>query len=238
MAFSSNPLSLSINDQAFESWLRDNNYLELLDHRTTQLHHSSTTTTPPTTNSTTTTTLKGIFYAFTMSMISSIITLLSLFTINPFAKLESGDFGGKTPSWTKGFVGSMGCYSFPANPENGRLRVHENVKRFARNYAMLFVLCFACTLYQMPLALLGLLSCLALWDMFRFCNERWLFERYPVMQEVLTRILQCVAAIILLFSNVQMALFFTVIISYAAMILHAAFHKLTPAMVPPKGRSR
>ncbi|EFH51192.1 hypothetical protein ARALYDRAFT_327582 [Arabidopsis lyrata subsp. lyrata] len=34
MAFSPNPLSLSVLDPAFESWLRDSSYLELLDHRT------------------------------------------------------------------------------------------------------------------------------------------------------------------------------------------------------------
>ncbi|GAB2284491.1 hypothetical protein Dimus_018944 [Dionaea muscipula] len=259
MVFSSNPLSLSVPDPAFESWLRETGYLEVLDHRTTQLHRQSTTATSSTASSATkhlpsssctttttatntrairATTVTGLAYGLVMSLVSSLVTLLSLFTINPFSKLAADDFSGQTPHWSTGFLGSADSYSFPSSPVQGRMRVHENVKRYARNYATLFVLFFACTLYQMPLALLGLLSCLALWDFFRFCNDRWLRDQFPVMQQVLSRIAQCVGAIILLFSNVQMALFFTVAVSYAAMILHASFRKLTPSKQPPKGRWR
>ncbi|CDP00643.1 unnamed protein product [Coffea canephora] len=38
MVFSSNPLALSVPDLAFESWLRDKGYLEILDQRTSDLH--------------------------------------------------------------------------------------------------------------------------------------------------------------------------------------------------------
>lgn len=45
--------------------------------------------------------------------------------------------------------------------------------------------------YQMPLALIGLLSCLALWDVFKFCSDRWGLDHYPVIQQCLVRIAQC-----------------------------------------------
>ncbi|GMH05624.1 hypothetical protein Nepgr_007464 [Nepenthes gracilis] len=260
MVFSSNPLSLSVPESAFESWLRDSGYLEVLDQRTTELHRlnaanssSATTTTnarfrPPSTVSSVpnsafrtavpATTVTAIAYGLVMSIVSSLVTLFSVFTLNPFWKLTNDDFSGKTPSWTHGFVGSCDSYSFPSSPAQARLRVHENVKRFARNYATLFILFFACTLYQLPLALVGLVSCLALWDFFRFCNDRWVFDEYPVIQQILTRSAQCASAIILLFSNVQTALFFTFAVSYAVMVLHASFRKLTPTKQPPKRQRR
>ncbi|GAB4849480.1 PRA1 protein H [Ancistrocladus abbreviatus] len=255
MVFSSNPLSLSVPEHAFESWLRDSGYLEILDQRTTELHrlnNTTTTTTAPSTSSSAvtttkhrpstttvpTTTVTAIAYGIIMSIISAIVTIFSVFTLNPFSKLTTDDFSGQTPSWTHGFVGSCNSYSFPSTPAHARMRVHENVKRFTRNYATLFILFFACTLYQMPLTLVGLVSCLGLWDFCRFCNGKWVFDRYPLCQQILIRAAQCAGAIILLFSNVQLALFFTLGVSYAVMMLHASFRKLTPAKQPSKGRWR
>jgi hypothetical protein len=43
----------------------------------------------------------------------------------------------------------------------------------------------------MPLALVGLISCLALWDAFKFCSERWGLDQYPVFRQCLVRIAQC-----------------------------------------------
>ena len=143
MAFSSNPLSLSVTDAAFETWLRDTGYLEVVDRRTTDLHRlssggdSSSTTAAIHSNS-----------FFIIPILSHLGNLLSLFTLNPFSKLTSDDFSGSTPSWTQAFVGSCGSYSFPSSSSQARLRVHENVKRYARNYATLFIICFACTLYE------------------------------------------------------------------------------------------
>ncbi|KAH7512581.1 hypothetical protein FEM48_Zijuj12G0105700 [Ziziphus jujuba var. spinosa] len=238
MAFSTNPLSLSVPDPAFETWLRDSGYLEVLDQRTSELHrisHSVPSTTS--TNSvvptySTTTTVTGVF----VSLLSRILTLLSLFTLNPFAKLTTDDFSGQTPSWTTLFVGSCHSYCFPSSSSQARLRVHENVKRYARNYATLFVIFFACTLYKMPIALVGLLSSLALWDIFKFFSERWGLDQYPVVRQCLIRGAQCVTAVILICSNVQMALFWALGVSYAVMVLHAAFRKLTPVKQDSRGR--
>ncbi|KAJ7981767.1 PRA1 family protein [Quillaja saponaria] len=229
MVFSSNPLALSVPEPAFESWLRDSGYLEILDQRT------STTASAASTNrasETTTTVTNGFF----VSLFSHVLTLLSLFTLNPFAKLTAEDFSGETPSWSHSFIGFCGSYSFPSSPSQARLRVHENLKRYARNYASLFILFFACTLYKMPLALVGLISCLALWDIFKFSIDRWQLDQHPVIRECLVRIAQCATAVILIFSNVQMAIFCALSVSYASMILHAAFRKLTPTKQPSRGR--
>ncbi|MCD7466597.1 PRA1 protein H [Datura stramonium] len=235
MAFSANPLSLSVPEPVFESWLRDTGYLEILDQRTTDLHrHSSSATTTPAASSDAAVTnsaaaavsiSNGVF----VLIFSHIGTLLSLFTLNPFAKLTSDDFSGDTPSWTLQFVGFLDSYSFPSSPSQARLRVHENVKRYARNYASLFVLFFACSLYQKLLALVGLISCLALWDVLKLCGDRWGLEQRPVIKQSLIRIAQCATAVILFCTNVQMALISAIAVSYAVMILHASFRKLTPS---------
>ncbi|XP_006358971.1 PRA1 family protein H [Solanum tuberosum] len=236
MAFSANPLSLSVPEPVFETWLRDTGYLEILDQRTTDLHrHSSTTAAAATTASSDTAVTNSAAAAVSISngvfvlIFSRIGTLLSLLTLNPFAKLTSDDFSGDTPSWTLQFVGSFDSYSFPSSPSQARLRVHENVKRYSRNYASLFVLFFACSLYQKLFALVGLISCLALWDVLKLCGDRWGLEQRPVIKQSLIRIAQCATAVILFCTNVQMALFSALAVSYVVMILHASFRKLTPS---------
>ncbi|KAL0306530.1 UNVERIFIED_CONTAM: PRA1 family protein H [Sesamum radiatum] len=86
--------------------------------------------------------------------------------------------------------------------------------------------------YQLPIALSGLISCLALWDVFKFGGDQWGLDRYPIIRQTLVRIAQCVTAVILLISNVQLAVFSALGVSYAVMILHASFRKLTPAKQP------
>ncbi|KAF7836696.1 PRA1 family protein H-like [Senna tora] len=233
MVFSSNPLALSVPEPAFESWLRDSGYLEVLDHRTSAAASTSSAT-------------SGFFLSF----FSRLLTFFSLFTLNPFAKLTAEDFAGDTPSWSHSFIGFSDSYSFPSSPSQARLRVHENIKRYARNYAYLFILFFACTLYgfllwsicfimyQMPVPLFGLLSCLALWEVFKFCSDCWRLNEYPMTRLCLVRFAQCVTAVMLIFFNVQMALFCAISVSYAGMIMHAAFRKLTPVKQPSRARVR
>uniref|UniRef100_A0A2P2J1U3 PRA1 family protein n=1 Tax=Rhizophora mucronata TaxID=61149 RepID=A0A2P2J1U3_RHIMU len=237
MVFSTNPLSLTVPDPAFESWLRDSGYLEILDQRSSSsavaaAAAASTATISSTTIPTTAVMTGGLF----VSLFSPILTVLSLFTLNPFSKLTADDFAVQTPSWTSAFVGDSRSYSFPSGSDQARLRVHENVKRYARNYASLFILFFACALYQMPVALIGLISSLALWDIFKFCNDRWGWDRYPVIRQVLVRTAQFATAVILILLNVQMALFSALTVSYAVMVLHAAFRKLTPTKLPSRRR--
>lgn len=152
MVFAPNPLSLSVPEPAFESWLRDSGYLEVLDQRTTELNRLSATTKPSNSSAaaaasdsaTTSINPNGVY--FISQLVSRIWTLLSLLTFNPLSKLAIDDFSGDTPSWTLAFFGSSESYSFPSSPSQARLRVHENVKRFARNYASLIVLFLACSL--------------------------------------------------------------------------------------------
>lgn len=223
MAFSTNPLSLSVPEPAFESWLRDSGYLEVLDHHSSAI--SGGTASSSDEDRSNTSIGSGIFG----SLFSGAITLLSLFTLNPFAKLTTQDLSGETPSWTRAFFADCESYSFPSGTDQARLRVQENVKRYARNYASLFILILASTLYQMPVALVGLISCLAVWDIFKFCSDRWGWDRYPIIRQVLVRTAQCVTAVMLIILNVQMALFCALAVSYAVMISHAALRKLTPA---------
>ncbi|KZV54723.1 hypothetical protein F511_38198 [Dorcoceras hygrometricum] len=86
--------------------------------------------------------------------------------------------------------------------------------------------------YQLPIALGGLISCLALWDAFKFVVDRWKLDGYPVLKEVLIRVVQCATAVIMLISNIQLAVFCAVGFSYAVMILHSSFRKLTIAKQP------
>ncbi|KAK4484798.1 hypothetical protein RD792_007393 [Penstemon davidsonii] len=193
MVFATNPLALSVPEPEFESWLRDSGYLEILDQRTTDLHRLSTT--KPSDSSTASaaaiTSRSPNGGLFLSQLFSRICTLLSLFTFNPFSKVATGDFAGDTPPWTLAFFGSLDSYSFPSSPSQARLRVHENLKRFARNYACLLLLFFACSLYQLPIALFGLISCLALWDVFKFSGDRWGLDQYPLIRETLIRVAQC-----------------------------------------------
>lgn len=235
MVFSSNPLSLSVPDPTFESWLRDSGYLDIIDDHQTAAA-ATTTNTSTTTDSTITIPITGFLFGYLVSLFSHIWILLSLFTLNPFSKLTTNDFSGETPSWTIGFFGDFGSYSFPASVSQARLRVHENVKRYARNYASLFILFFACSLYQLPLALVGLISSLALWDLFRFFSDKWGLDRFPVTKLMLLRMAQFATAIILIWLNVQMALCCALGVSYIVMILHAAFRKLTVVKQPSRGR--
>ncbi|XP_028796817.1 PRA1 family protein H isoform X2 [Neltuma alba] len=229
MAFAANPLALSVPEPAFESWLRDSGYLEILDQRTTAAAAASSCAA----NSKA---VPAVTAGFFVSLFSRIFTFLSLFTFNPFAKLTAEDFAGVTPSWSHSFIGCCDSYSFPSSPSQARLRVQENVKRYARNYAYLFILFFACTLYKMPVPLFGLISCLALWEFFKFCSDRWGLAKYPVTRLCLIRVVQCATAIVLIFFNVQLALFCALSVSYAGIILHAAFRKLTPATKQPSRR--
>ncbi|XP_051151888.1 PRA1 family protein H [Andrographis paniculata] len=242
MVFAPNPLSLTVPEPEFESWLRDSGYLEILDQRTTDLHRltaaaeAEAAASKPASSSAAANSIAHIGVYFVSQLFSRIWTLLSLLTFNPFSKLTTEDFSGDTPPWAPVFFGSLESYSFPSSASQARLRVHENIKRYARNYASLFVLFFACSLYQLPAALCGLILCLALWEIFKFGADRWGLDRYPVIRQTLIRLAQCVTAVILLTSNIQLAIFLTLGVSYAVILLHASFRKLTTVKQPTAKR--
>lgn len=132
-----NPLSLSVPDSVvLDSWLQDSGYL---DHRTSTVSPMSpsssaaTEAKPPT------------------ALSAQLVAVFSLLTVNPLSKLSADDFSGDTPPWTTSFFGDSDFYSFPSSTHEARNRVHENVKRFARNYATLFILFFSYELYAFSL---------------------------------------------------------------------------------------
>ncbi|XP_073002813.1 PRA1 family protein H [Typha latifolia] len=233
MSFVPNPLSLSVPEPAFETWLRDTGYLELLDERTTAAASTTTTTSVTTSSSSPSSSAAGATSSAAVAgitLLSFLRTLVSLVSLNPFAKLAADDFAGPTPSWTLDFVGRGDYYSWPAGPSQARMRVQENVRRYARNYASLFVVFFVCSLYRMPLSLLGLVASLVIWEMLRFCSEKWeLEERWPGLRQALVRVAQFATAVVLYLCKLQFTLVCAISVSYAVMILHASLRKLTPS---------
>ncbi|KAG9449389.1 hypothetical protein H6P81_009354 [Aristolochia fimbriata] len=230
MVFSANPLSLAVPDPVFETWLRDNHYLEILDDRTAAVAGPADRRTSRATAATGGRAADKASTLFTAasSLFSVGSTLVSVLTVNPFAKLVAEDFAGDTPSWTLSFLGFPGSFSWPASHSQARMRVHENVKRYARNYAFLSVLILACCLYQMPIALLGIISSLLLWEVFRIADNKWTLERFSILRQILLYLLQSAIAIVLYYCNVQISLFWALCISYTVMLLHALLRKLTP----------
>ncbi|PKU60015.1 PRA1 family protein H [Dendrobium catenatum] len=230
MPFVANPLALSVPEPAFEAWLRDSGYLETLDTSSSSLPTSSASF--PSSSS------KPLPPKNPAAAVSGVIspvffflrTLASLFTINPFAKLTPEDFAGETPSWTLRFVGDAGSYSWPGGPSQARMRVQENVRRYARNYAFLCLVFFACSLYQMPILLLSLMESLGVWELLRFCSDKWeLEEKHPAVRTILVCAAQFVMLAILYLSNLQVALFCTTVLSYTVMLLHASLRNLAPS---------
>ncbi|CAF1896746.1 unnamed protein product [Brassica napus] len=211
MSFSPNPLSLTVPDSVLES-----GYHDLLDHRISAVSpmlpsssSSATEAKPPTALST------------------QLVAVFCLLTINPFSKLSADDFSGDTLTWTTSFFGDSDSYSFPSSSHEARNRVHENVKRFARNYVTLFILFFTYELFEMPLALLGFVTSYAFWELFKFCVDRWESNRHPLIRKILIRVALCATVSFLAFLNVQIAVFYALAISYAVVILHGGFRNLS-----------
>ncbi|KAL5189507.1 PRA1 family protein H [Glycine soja] len=100
----------SVLEPAFESWLRDTSFLKVLDHRTSSstvaasLAPSSAAAASPAPSSAAST------------LFSRLLTFLSLFTLNAFAKLAADDFAVDTPSWSCSFFAFSDSYSFPSSP--------------------------------------------------------------------------------------------------------------------------
>ncbi|WZZ31989.1 hypothetical protein YC2023_015390 [Brassica napus] len=217
MGFSANPLSLTVPDSVLESLLQDSGYLDLLDHRTSDVSSMS-----PSSSSSSATEAKP-----PTALSAQLVAVFSLVTVNPFSKLSADDFAGETPPWTTRFFGDSDSYSFPSSFHEARNRVHENVKRFARNYATLLILFFTYELFEMPLALLGFVTSYVFWELFKFCVDSWESNRHPLIRKILIRVALCATVSFLAFLNVQIAVFYALAISYAVVILHGGFRNLS-----------
>ncbi|XP_062194140.1 PRA1 family protein H [Phragmites australis] len=232
-SFKPNPLSLSVPDPALDRWLRESGYLDLLDSTTTA---SAATASAPSTTSAAATNPSSAGVA--AAVLAFARTLASLLALNPFARLSAADLAAPTPSWSLAFLGPPGAasYSWPPTPTQARLRVQENVRRYARNYAALSILVFACCLYRMPMALLGMLASVAVWEGVRYCRDQWgLTTRAPGLGQALLHCAQIATAIVLYVCNLQFALVYAIGLSYAVMMLHASLRKLTPTSLPNPG---
>ncbi|KAL6863827.1 hypothetical protein ACP4OV_016730 [Aristida adscensionis] len=236
-AFKPNPLSLSVPDPALDRWLRDSGYLDLLDS-TAAAPASASTSAPASAAAASAAGPAPASAGVAADVLAFARTLASLLALNPFARLSAADLAAPTPSWSLAFLGPPGAasYSWPPTPTQARLRVQENVRRYARNYAALSILLFACCLYRMPMALLGMLASLAMWEGVRYCREHWaLTTRLPGLAQALLHCAQIVTAILLYVCNLQFAVVYAIGLSYAVMMLHASLRKLTPASLPDPG---
>ncbi|KAJ1697784.1 hypothetical protein LUZ63_006296 [Rhynchospora breviuscula] len=232
MSFAPNPLSLTVTDPAFESWLRDSGHLYTLDTLPASSSSSSSSApsaSPSPSSSSNKPTPTSTSQSRLSFFLSSLRTFATLISINPFAKLQVGDLAGPTPSWTRDFIGGPGEYSWPVESPQARLRVQENVRRYAKNYMFLSLLFFTCCLYRMPISLLGLGGCLGIWEGVRLCIKSWeMEEKYPVLRQVMVNVALIITALVLYICNFQFALVYATGLSYAAMLIHASLRKLTP----------
>ncbi|PAN11540.1 hypothetical protein PAHAL_2G161900 [Panicum hallii] len=237
-SFKPNPLSLSVPDPALDRWLRDSGYLDLLDSAATA--SSSSASAPSTAAVSPTAGSAPASSGVAADVLSFARTLASLLALNPFARLSSADLAAPTPSWSPAFVGPPGVasYSWPPTPTQAKLRVQENVRRYARNYAALAILIFACCLYRMPVALLGMLASLAVWEGVRYCRYYWgLTTSAPGIAQAMLRCAQIATAILLYVCKLQFVLVYAIGLSYAGMMLHASLRKLTPSNLPDPGNN-
>ncbi|KAL6594378.1 hypothetical protein ACP70R_048571 [Stipagrostis hirtigluma subsp. patula] len=189
--FKPNPLSLSVPDPALDRWLRDSGYLDLLDSTAAAPGASPSASASAAAASP----ASGASAGVAANVLAFARTLASLLALNPFARLSAADLAAPTPSWSLAFLGPPGAasYSWPPTPTQARLRVQENVRRYARNYAALSILVFACCLYRMPMALLGMLASVAVWEGVRYSREHWgLTSRMPGLAQALLHCAQIV----------------------------------------------
>ncbi|CAH2070038.1 unnamed protein product [Thlaspi arvense] len=221
MGFSTNPFSLIVPDSVFD----------LLQHRVSAASAVSPSSSDDDAKSGTAIDDVGC----SASLSTQLVAVFSLLTIKPFSKLEAEDFAGDTPPWTTCFLGDSDSYSFPSSSHQAGNRVHENVKRFARNYATLFTVFLTCALYEMPLALLGVVTNLAFWELFKFCSDRWENNHHPMIRQIVVCIAQCATVSLLTYLNVQMAIFYALVTTYTVVILHGGFRNLNLSEKPSEG---
>ncbi|GLJ40435.1 hypothetical protein SUGI_0832940 [Cryptomeria japonica] len=196
MAFSANPLSLSLPEGAFEAWVRESGYLERIDEG--EVVDSGT---------------------------GSNSWKISL--INPFGKLTAEDFSRDAVPWTAEFWGAPQSYSRPTSLMQLKLRMQENVKKYVRNYIYLSLCILASFLYKMPVALLGLISVFALWDMLRICSNKWGLQKYPFFHQMLVLIAKLATTAIMIYCNIALALCWAGIFSLTVLVIHSSLRKLT-----------
>ncbi|KAJ7283052.1 hypothetical protein O6H91_Y350800 [Diphasiastrum complanatum] len=207
MAFLVNPLSLCIPQSAFEAWLRERGYLEILDKC-------------------------GLDQA-RMAGQSSFAACCKLLTTNPFANLTMEDLCQKPVPWTDEFfdcgLGPRETYSWPVSVTQIKLRMEENLRRYTGNYLVLTLVVFLCFLYKVPLAFLGLVSLLGLWATIRKYIYKWGLQRQSVWFGLLLLLGNTATAIIVIYCKIGTVLFWTGVCSFLVLVTHSCFRRITPS---------
>eukprot|EP00252_Welwitschia_mirabilis_P013358 TRINITY_DN2941_c0_g1_i2.p1 TRINITY_DN2941_c0_g1~~TRINITY_DN2941_c0_g1_i2.p1 ORF type:complete len:219 (+),score=8.40 TRINITY_DN2941_c0_g1_i2:224-880(+) len=184
MAFRANPLSLSIPEGEMEAWLKHSGYLQ-----------ESKVSEPG--NNIGVENAKGVITAFE--------NVGKLLRINPLEKVGVEDVCKTAAPWTPEFFGKPDSYSWPSSISELESRVHLNTSRFAPNYLRLSLFILACFLYNMPLALLGVASIFATWDLLRICSNRYGIHNHVLLFKALLLIANIVTIILSVYCKVAMA---------------------------------
>lgn len=206
MAFTANPLSLSIPPATFDAWLRESGHLEVLDKVAIDPPRSSSN-----------------------ALLSSILG----FAVNPFSNVSVEDLCRPPLPWEGEFWdcghGLVESYGWPLSSAQLKLRMGENVKRYMGNYLRLFVLILACFIYKMPLALCGLFSVLALWEGLRMFLNYFKLERESFFHQAAILFGKIATAIAMIYCKIAFAVCWAGIFSFAVMVVHSSLRKITPS---------
>lgn len=210
MAFKENPLSLSLSQTAFEEWLRENGHLETLD-RTGLDHH------------------------LRLPSHSSFREFSKVLKSNAFMNLTVDDLMKKPVSWTGEFFdcgfGPGETYSWPRSISQAKLRMDENIRRYTGNYVVLVAIVFLILLYQMPMALLGIISVILVWDTLRRAGDEWGLERNGYRYRALACVGNTVTVVLMVYCKIALALFWAGIASLLVVTAHSCLRRITPAKV-------
>ncbi|CAK9198878.1 unnamed protein product [Sphagnum jensenii] len=210
MAFERNPLSLSLPQAAFEKWLRDSGYLEILDRCV--LDHAR------------------------IAGQGSLAALSKVIKINPFVNLTVEDLLQKPVSWTGEFfdcgLGPWETFSWPRTITQVKLRMEENVKRYTGNYLILVLIIFLCFLYKMPLAFVGVASIVSLWDTLRKASDEWGLERTSFRYRSLVFLSNIVTVVLMVFCKIAVALCWAGITSFLVVTMHSCLRRITSPPTP------
>ncbi|EFJ07168.1 hypothetical protein SELMODRAFT_186360 [Selaginella moellendorffii] len=205
-SFVVNPLSLCIPQSSFEAWLKDKGFLEILEKCT----------------------LDNAIIAGQ----GSFVALCKLLKLNPFESLTVEDLGKKPVPWTAEFLdcgkGPAETYSWPMSVTQVKFRMDENLKRYTGNYLVLIAITFACVLYKMPLALLGVVSLFGLWDGLRILINKFKIQRHGVLFRLLVALGNVGTMLLLMYCRVALALICAAALSFTVLVLHSSMRKITP----------
>ncbi|KAG6557571.1 hypothetical protein Mapa_000847 [Marchantia paleacea] len=212
MSFSVNPLSLCLSQSTFEAWLRDSGHLEILD--------------------------KCVMDQARTNGHGSISAFMKALKINPFKSLTLEDCCKSPVAWTGEFfdcgTGPRDTYTFPHSLTQAKLRMEENVKRYTGNYLVLALVILLCFLYKIPVALLGIMSIIALWDTIRvYINSRGLTQNSFRFRSL--RVLGNIGTIfIMMYCRVAVALAWAGLTSLLVVLVHSMLRRITPMKHPRK----